>query len=649
MDLNTIVTRAAFLYERMQPPFMPEETPESPELVRRRMEGWRRNVAKDEDEQFESRLAQDQLTAKSAEALAGGARMESSAPLPAWAACLAEIVQLAAAFSNVTLEEMEKRYQYLCETKPPVFQHFMVPFVEYASTALQHASPGLVSAIAPSALADLQRALLHSLSTAARDTLYLEFSIWRSCNLLSEAEHTVAGEQSFESRIIYGSFISGMWTGGLAKLVDKYPVLGRMLAQITQLWILSTSEFLGRLQNDRAEIGRTFSPNAPPGACVRIKTGLSDRHNGGRTVLGVEFQNGTGVIYKSKNPQSQQMLDEFFHWLGKNTELLPMHICRAVYRNDYYWVEQISPGPCQNDDEVARYYQRAGALACIMYLLGGYDFHADNLIACGEHPVIIDTETILHPELRLTSDSFTGELHDSVLRTCMFPRRSRRQPRKDYNCGLAHKGTTTRAFSRIVWQDANSDRMSPHKQEMVHPPSLNLVYLGDRVVPAEERLKDILAGFAEMYEALMKMKERLFEAGGPLAGMSCLQPRFVFRNTAAYEQVLRDAWQPQYLGDGMETSLRFDALSRALLRHSSNLRFWPLLVSEHAALALGDIPMFFHSADTGALIVGKDNFLELKNARECSGYTMMCRRFESMSLMECEKQMSDIVESFNPE
>jgi hypothetical protein len=58
--------------------------------------------------------------------------------------------------------------------------------------------------------------------------------------------------------------------------------------------------------------------------------------------------------------------------------------------------------------------------------------------------------------------------------------------------------------------------------------------------------------------------------------------------------------------------------------------------------------MFFHSAETGALILGEDNYLELKNARECSGYTMMCRRFENMSLVECEKEMTAIVESFNP-
>jgi len=647
MDFNTIVAKAAFLYERMRPPFLQAEGGKKSEMARRRLEVWRQNIA-DEHEQFESRLAQDQLTTESIEALAAEPTLEPFAPLPEWAACLAEIIQLAATFNNLELEDLEKRFQCLCETKTQVFQHVMVPFVEYASTKLKCTSPDLFSTITPSAFVDLQGALLQSLCTVARHTLYLEFSIWRSCNLLAQVQQTVAGRPNLESRCIYGSFVSNMWTGSLSQLLRKYPVLGRLLAQLSHLWIVSTREFLDRLKNDQVEIARTFSPSIPLGPCARIETNLSDRHNGGRTVLGVEFQNGTGVIYKSKGPQSQQMLDELFEWLKQNTELLPLYVCEALYRADYYWVEQVRPVPCQNGGELRRYYHRAGTLACIMYLLGGYDFHADNLIACGEYPVIIDTETILHPELRLASEVFTGKLNDSVLRTCMFPRRARLQPQKDYNCGLAHKETTTRVSSRLMWEFANTDSMRPTKRDIVNPPSSNLVYFGDRVVPAESGLKDILGGFRETYQVLMKLKDDLFDIKGPLSGMSRLRPRFVFRNTAAYERVLRDAWQPQYLGDGMETSLRFDVLSRALLKHSSNLRFWPLLISEHTALGLGDIPMFFHSAETGALILGEDNYLELKNARECSGYTMMCRRFENMSLVECEKEMTAIVESFNP-
>jgi lantibiotic modifying enzyme len=56
-------------------------------------------------------------------------------------------------------------------------------------------------------------------------------------------------------------------------------------------------------------------------------------------------------------------------------------------------VEVVEYLPCQNQEEIKRYYQRAGQLLCLLYVLGANDCHNENLIACGEYPVLVDLET----------------------------------------------------------------------------------------------------------------------------------------------------------------------------------------------------------------------------------------------------------------
>ena len=69
-------------------------------------------------------------------------------------------------------------------------------------------------------------------------------------------------------------------------------------------------------------------------------------------------------------------------------------------------------------------------LLCLLYVIGGTDCHYENLIANGEHLVLIDMETLMHHDTKLIEESpetqkaETGviqEMWDSVLRTGLLP------------------------------------------------------------------------------------------------------------------------------------------------------------------------------------------------------------------------------------
>lgn len=644
-DITSIVERSAFLYERMRPEFVPLEAATEMSVAEcHRMEQWAQHVGCGSQEQFRTRLQNDQLTHGFARAMAAGVRLQHPENLPSWAACLDRVIQISHDLSSQTLEEVEARHDFLRTQEEVGFSHLMVPFVECATEILGCTIHRQECWVTAGAFHELQFDLCRALCNAARETLALEFSVWKAASMITGEGGSAAGKGS-AGRHLYASFIGMMWNDGFAVFFTKYPVLARMLAQTTELWVASTQELLARVNSDMAAFGVFDSRGLPPGKIVHFRTGLSDRHNGGRTVLGAEFESGLRLIYKNKDPQIQLALDQLLEWLNQNGSPLLLKTFKMVHRESYYWVEEISPMPCEDAGQVIRYYRRSGMLVCLMYFLGGYDFHSENLIACGEHPVIIDSETILHPELRPAAE-LTDRHADSVVRTCMLPRRSVLPTPKDYNCGLAHKGTHGHIRTRVQWESPNTDQMKLVKSTSQSPLCQNVVYLDGAPVPADDHVEEIIDGFREMYTFVMRLRERLCGNDGPLSLMGRLNPRFVFRHTATYERVRRDMLQPQHLHDGMEASIRLDVLSRALLQVPSNARFWPLLAAEHAALCAGDVPMFFHSAETGMLIVGEGRKVNARPADGYSGLELVRQRFGAMSEAECERQVCEIRRSF---
>jgi lantibiotic modifying enzyme len=97
-------------------------------------------------------------------------------------------------------------------------------------------------------------------------------------------------------------------------------------------------------------------------------------------------------------------------------------------RGEYGWAAHVSHRYCQNPAELSAFYQGIGHWLAVMRLVGGTDLHAENLIACGPVPVVVDCETLFTPALPYSPTRF-GEAYDrarelvaaTVLRTGMLP------------------------------------------------------------------------------------------------------------------------------------------------------------------------------------------------------------------------------------
>ncbi len=72
-----------------------------------------------------------------------------------------------------------------------------------------------------------------------------------------------------------------------------------------------------------------------------------------------------------------------------------------------------------------RFYQRQGGYLALLYALEATDFHFENLIAAGEHPILIDLESLFHPHSQISmtaADILNRDMvADSVLHVGLLP------------------------------------------------------------------------------------------------------------------------------------------------------------------------------------------------------------------------------------
>jgi type 2 lantibiotic biosynthesis protein LanM len=618
-DRRRLVERAAFLHERFDSQFRPAElTPEVKRQAEDRMQRWTKVVANGNDTWFKRRLEWDGLRADSALARLAGVRLKESSPLPVWINSLDEVRQFFPQVAQIPLDDYESSFAYLNPAQPAAFQHLMVPFVEHATMRLRSEHP--LGSLQSHALIDLQRYLLIDLAECSMSCLMLEFSAFRALNLQNKgvpAGPANATSPSLVGKTLYNAFISRMWEGRLAEFLFRYPVLARLLSETAETWIAFVGEFLERLQVDMSEIAQFF-PGTLLGKVARIATSLSDKHNHGRVVLGIQFDSGASVIYKPKNLASEEAYLRIMDWLDRNGSPLDIPTMSGLYKEGYGWVPAVAPLSCDTREDVQKFYYRTGALLSLFHAIGATDIHAGNLIACREYPLLVDMETILSPKplhgeaIHTASNLARRDVWDwSVLRTAMLPRWVTAGSRDgDLAAGLLDVEVAPTHMTRVC-QSTNTDLMQIVEKQVPGKPLCNMPHLGNRAVPAGEHMAEIVSGFKQMYDFLTTNRDLILAAKGPMDYLSDTSLRFVFRNTYLYTKLITIIRRPEYLRDGAEAGIQADILYKSLLRSQEKPAMWPLVRPEIEALLRGDVPIFKYRS-TSDLLEFEDNYPPIK-------------------------------------
>lgn len=379
-------------------------------------------------------------------------------------------------------------------------------------------------------------------------------------------------------------------------ILREYPVLARQIVICLDQWLTTSLEFLERLCHDWSDVRGGLLSGTEPGPLVHVRTDAGDRHRGGRAVIIARFQSGVRLVYKPKGLGVDQHFQELLTWINERGHAPHFRPMRLLNRGTHGWIEFIDAAPCENTDQVRRFYERQGGYLALLYLLAATDFHYENLIAAGEHPVLIDLEALFHPRIlvldqRRAADLAAGRIYDSVLTTGLLPGRIWAEPGVEGIdlSGLGAVPGQLMPYESPAWQDEGTDLMRFRRLRQPMAESHHRPMLGRTLAEPFEHSEELIEGFSALYRFLVDHRERLLAAGGPLAWFADDEVRVVMRATRSYGELMQEAFHPDVLRDGLDRDRLFDRLWAGVRDRPYLAR---LIASEREALQEGDIPFF---------------------------------------------------------
>jgi len=379
------------------------------------------------------------------------------------------------------------------------------------------------------------------------------------------------------------------------ELFQEYPTLGQQLVQAVENWIAFTKEFLTHLFSDWSALIDKFFEGHDPGPLVECDTSAGDGHRGGRSVILLRFASGKRLVYKPRSLATDHHFYDLLRWLnhrGTHPEFLEVPL---LDRGDYGWMTFVQPKECRNEAELARFYQRQGGYLALLYAIEAVDFHYENLIACGEHPVLIDLESLFQPRITMntnTSDlALTQRIAFSVLRVGLLPVKMYSEADKS-GIDLSGLGSETGQLTprkQPFWENAGTDDIRLSRKHLEMGAGLNRPKLDGKTVDVLDYAKDIITGFQSVYQTILKHREDLIAPDGPLAAFAEDEIRVIFRATRVYATLQQESFHPDALRDATDRDLLFDQLWQAVEEQPF---LYKLIPQELRDLKGGDIPLF---------------------------------------------------------
>jgi type 2 lantibiotic biosynthesis protein LanM len=382
------------------------------------------------------------------------------------------------------------------------------------------------------------------------------------------------------------------------KLLSEYPVLARQLVRCVENWIDFSAEFLAHLAADWEEIAKLFSADSKSGRLIEAAAGAGDTHRRGRSVIIVRFESGFKLVYKPRSIAVDVHFQQFLRWVNDKGANPQLRTLKLLNREGYGWAEFVQTAGCQSKEEIVRFYERQGSYLAILYLLEATDFHFENLLACGEHPVLVDLEALFHPRLR----EFDIKLPDlriaaraksrSVLRTGLLPKRTGAHG-DSIGMELSGIGYSAGQVTENVlqWTSEGTDEMAAVKQSFLTPSGHNRPNLDGTEIDVREYAEPIISGFTRTYDLFQANRAEMlsFDDDGPLSRFAHDEIRVVPRATHGYGMLLSHMLHPDYLRDALDRDRLLDLLWAGIEENSHLL---PLIDAERRDLMEADVPIF---------------------------------------------------------
>lgn len=305
---------------------------------------------------------------------------------------------------------------------------------------------------------------------------------------------------------------------------------------------------------------------------LKIDRNLGDSHNKGQKVMELKFTN-TSIFYKPKNSNLTKVLFDIQNWI-KSHSSINFYQYKILNKKDYAYEEKVEHKYVKNSLELDTYYYNFGVTLGLIYLLNGTDYHFENIISHGVHPVMIDNETLFNPAL----EDFQSDVH--FLSLGMLPNTQN-------NIDFSALSGSLRSEKILVEQlvEKNNTFMLEKRDFFIkrrkNYPSkeINYIYI------YEKEKKHLLLGFQDLLSVFIENKESFLNSG-IVEELKNERIRIVLRHTMFYNELLTKLFHPY--------NVKTKSTARKFLRKylNKNQKLQKVLNCEEEHLLNGDIPIF---------------------------------------------------------
>ncbi|SEC57959.1 type 2 lantibiotic biosynthesis protein LanM [Amycolatopsis tolypomycina] len=473
-----------------------------------------------------------------------------------------------------------------------VFRHAVLPFAAAARELLVERVPA-----AEGVWAGVETWLCGQLTALAARTFVVELHSAGKAGLL----RGTTGRDRF---VDFLRLLGGR--GYLTEVLGRHPLLARLLAQTCLRTVEAVAELLTRFAADRAAL-RDGLLAGSAAELSELTLGAGDVHSGGRAVALLGFADGRRLVYKPRPLGLLARWGELLRWFAEERPGLAPRPLGVLARDGYGWAEYVPARPCADQAGVELFYRRQGALLALLYALDATDMHCENLVACGDQPMLVDVETLFHPAFtsltRNGPDPAAAALHRSVARTALLPTLMLGE-HGALDVSAFGGGNGEQSPGEVPhWTGAGTDDMRLAHGPRPYAGGANRPVLAGAEVDAGMYRQSLLSGFRAAYESLVDRRAELLE--GALARFAGEEIRLVMRPTQVYATLLTAATHPAHLADGAARPEAFAALAE----DQGKAHLPALVPHEIAELCAGDVPVFTAAADSVDVTTGTGTVL----------------------------------------
>ncbi|GKQ36401.1 type 2 lanthipeptide synthetase LanM family protein [Streptomyces sp. A012304] len=458
-------------------------------------------------------------------------------------------------------------------------------------------------------------------------TLVLELNVLR-------VRGSLAGDTPHER---YHHFLQRLQNPAFALgVLREYPVLARDLVRAIDQWVDSRLEFTDRLVSDLGALEERCGGTDTLGTVAEVTFGAGDSHRGGRSVAVVRFVGGQKVMYKPRRLQVDQHFQELLAWLSARNPRIELRTFWVLDRDVYGWTEFVENSPCADRAAVGRFYERQGAYLALLHTLGAIDFHLENIIACGEHPLLIDLEALFHGWQVRLPDSFDKPrealelMHTSVKTVGLLPHPALWTEDNEVNqfdvSGMTGVGGQMTLLPVPAWEGGGTDEMRLVRKRVAMGQADNLPSLDGETPDVSQFRQELISGYRETYRTLWNHRDAMLAPGGPVAAFADDEIRIIVRPTQTYMQLLTEGRHPDLLRDALDRDRFHDNFRSG---HEDHPHRAQLIAAELAQIRRGDVPIFTTTPSSRDIVCGDGS--TIPDGLERSGFAIARERAAALS------------------